>query len=80
MHGGTDEAWKLIDSVSIFSVTGNLGDVKSTITHPASTTHLRIQESDRKRMGISDGLIRLSIGLEDVQDLIEDLQSALDSI
>ena len=80
VHGGTDEAWKLIDNVRIFSVTGNLGDVKSTITHPASTTHLRIQESDRKRMGISDSLIRLSIGLEDVQDLIEDLESALNSI
>ena len=80
MHGGKDEAWKLIDSVRIFSLTANLGDAKSTITHPASTTHSRVQESDRKRMGISDGLIRLSIGLEDVQDLIEDLQSALNSI
>ncbi len=80
LQGGKTAAWKFIDGVRVFSVTGNLGDVKSTITHPASTTHSRVQGSDRKRMGISDGLIRLSIGLEDIDDLIDDLQSAMDSI
>ncbi len=80
VRGGKAAAWKFINSVSIFSLTANLGDVKSTITHPASTTHSRVKDLDRKRMGISDGLIRLSVGLEDVQDLLEDLQYALDSI
>ncbi len=78
VKGGKAAAWNLIDHVEIFSVTANLGDVKSTITHPASTTHSRVQASDRRRMRISDGLIRLSIGLEDVRDLIEDLQFAMD--
>ncbi len=75
--GGQNAAWKVIDRVEIFSVTANLGDVKSTITHPASTTHARITKSDRKRMGVNDSLIRISVGLEDVDDLIEDLKCAL---
>ena len=75
--GGKAGAWSVIDQVEIFSVTANLGDVKSTITHPASTTHAKISESDRERMGITESLIRLSIGLEDVEDLVEDLDSAL---
>lgn len=78
--GDRSVAWKVIDSMELFSITANLGDTKSIVTHPASTTHGRIPESDRKRMGINDSLIRLSVGLEDVDDLIEDLQSALDSI
>ncbi len=73
-------AWKLIDQVEIFSVTANLGDVKSTITHPASTTHARVSQADRARMGISEGLIRLSVGLEDPLDLVEDLESAMELI
>lgn len=77
---GLKSAWKVVDEVEIFSRTANLGDAKSIITHPATTTHSRITESDRKRIGITDGLIRLSIGLEDVRDLIDDLDSALDQI
>ena len=78
VKGGRSAAWKVIDSVEIFSITGNLGDAKSIVTHPASTTHGRIQESERKSMGINESLIRVSVGLEDVDDLIEDLQSALE--
>lgn len=80
VNGGKSAAWKVIDSVELFSITANLGDAKSILTHPASTTHGRIQEIDRKRMGINDSLIRMSVGLEDVEDLVEDLQLALDSI
>ena len=80
VKGGRSAAWKVIDSVEIFSITGNLGDAKSIVTHPASTTHGRIQESERKSMGINESLIRVSVGLEDVDDLIEDLQSALELI
>ena len=79
VKGGKDTAWKVIDSITIFSITANLGDAKSTITHPATTTHGRITDEDRKRAGISDGLIRLSIGLEDVEDLIDDLEAGLAS-
>ena len=75
--GGKAGAWSVIDQVEIFSVTANLGDAKSTITHPASTTHAKVSESDRERMGITESLIRLSIGLEDVEDLVEDLEFAL---
>ncbi len=76
--GGKDSAWKLIDALSIFSITANLGDAKSTITHSATTTHSRITAEERQRMGITDGLIRLCIGLEDVDDLISDLSYGLE--
>ena len=75
--GGQPAAWQLIDSLEIFSITANMGDAKSTVTHPASTTHGRITPEDRKRAGISDNLIRLSIGLEDTDDLIENLKFGL---
>lgn len=77
VKGGKDAAWKVIDSIDIYSITANLGDTKSTITHPASTTHSRISEQERKQSGISDGLIRISVGLEDINDLISDLDQAL---
>ena len=76
--GGRASAWKLIDSLTIFSITANFGDAKSTVTHPATTTHSRISAEDRERMGVTEGLIRLCIGLEDKDDLIEDLSEGLD--
>ncbi len=76
--GGQASAWKLIDSLTIFSITANFGDAKSTVTHPASTTHGRISAEDRERMGVTQGLIRLCIGLEDKKDLIADLRKGLD--
>lgn len=74
---GRDPAWKLIDAVQLFSVTANLGDAKSTITHPATTTHGRMSPQARAAAGIGDGLVRISVGLEDADDLIADLEQAL---
>lgn len=77
LEGGQKAAWNLIDSTGLFSITANLGDAKSTITHPASTTHHRLTEEQRAEVGISNGLLRLSIGFEDVDDLTEDLLTGL---
>ena len=77
VKGGQDAAWKVIDATELISITGNLGDVKSTITHPATTTHGRITPEARAAAGIGDGLIRLSIGLEAVSDLQADLSPGL---
>lgn len=73
VKGGKDAAWRLIDSTKLISITANLGDTKSTITHPATTTHGRLTPEQRAEAGIGDGLIRLSVGLEDVEDLKRDL-------
>jgi O-succinylhomoserine sulfhydrylase len=77
VKGGQEAAWRVIDSTELFSITANLGDTKSTITHPATTTHHRLTDEERNAAGISPGLIRLSIGLEDVEDLQQDLQNGL---
>src|SRR3712207_2438145 len=61
-------------------ISNNLGDSKSLVTHPATTTHMRIGAEERARLGIMDGTVRLSVGLEDVEDLIEDLSEALDGL
>ena len=73
VKGGRDEAWKLIDSTRMLSITANLGDTKTTITHPATTTHGRISQQARDASGIRDSLIRLAIGLESVADMQRDL-------
>ncbi len=75
VKGGKEAAWKLIDSTNVFSITANLGDTKSTVTHPGTTTHWKLTESERKEAGITDSLIRLSVGLEDVDDLKNDLSN-----
>jgi len=77
VEGDKDAAWKLIDSTRVISITANLGDTKSTITHPATTTHGRLTPEQRAEAGISDGLIRISVGLEDVEDLKKDLARGL---
>ena len=74
---GQKAAWNVIDSSSLFSITANLGDTKSTITHPATTTHHRLTDEQRTEAGISNSLIRLSVGLEDVSDLTRDLATGL---
>jgi O-succinylhomoserine sulfhydrylase len=79
VDGGRAAAWRVIDAVRVFSITANLGDTKSTITHPATTTHGRLSDADKQRAGIVDGLIRLSVGLENVDDLCADLAAALAS-
>ncbi|MCW8964602.1 MAG: O-succinylhomoserine sulfhydrylase [Gammaproteobacteria bacterium] len=75
--GGQEAAWKVMDSLSLMSITANLGDVKTTITHPTSTTHFRISAEQRAAAGIGDGLLRISAGLESANDLIADLDQAL---
>ncbi len=77
IKGGKEAAWRVIDSTKIMSITGNLGDTKTTITHPASTTHTRITPEQRRAAGINEGLIRISVGLEDIQDLQADLLRGL---
>ena len=73
VKGGREAAWRLIDSTRMISITANLGDTKSTITHPASTTHGRISAEARAAMGVSEGLLRVAVGLESLQDLQADL-------
>ncbi len=75
--GGKEEAWQLIDATQMISITANLGDTKSTITHPATTTHGRLTPEQRNDAGISDSLIRLAVGLEDIDDIKADLQRGL---
>jgi len=77
VEGGQKAAWNIVDSTSLFSITANLGDAKSTITHPATTTHHRLTDEQRVQAGIHDSLIRLSIGFEDVSDLTQDLEAGL---
>ena len=75
--GGKEAAWRFIDATRLISITANLGDSKTTITHPGTTTHGRLSPEDRAAAGISDSLIRLAIGLEDVVDLQADLARGL---
>ncbi|OYW15074.1 MAG: O-succinylhomoserine sulfhydrylase [Hydrogenophilales bacterium 12-64-6] len=77
LKGGKDAAWKLIDATKLLSITANLGDTKSTITHPASTTHSRMTPEQRAAAGISDGLVRIAAGLESVADIQADLARGL---
>ncbi|HEU4353537.1 MAG TPA: O-succinylhomoserine sulfhydrylase [Burkholderiales bacterium] len=79
VKGGRAAAWRLIDSTRLVSVTANLGDVKTTIVHPASTTHGRITPEARAAAGISEGLVRLAVGLEALADLKADLQRGLEA-
>lgn len=73
-------AWAFIDATELMSITANLGDVKTTITHPASTTHSRITPAERERAGITEGLLRISVGLEDPDDLKADIVRGLGAI
>jgi len=77
VKGGRAAAWRVIDSTKLVSITANLGDVKTTIVHPASTTHGRISPDARAAAGITDGLIRIAVGLEAVGDLKADLERGL---
>lgn len=79
VHGGREAAWRFIDATRLVSITANLGDAKTTITHPATTTHGRLPADTREAAGIHDGLIRLAVGLEDLEDLRADLQRGLDA-
>ncbi|MCZ6736350.1 MAG: PLP-dependent aspartate aminotransferase family protein [Actinobacteria bacterium] len=80
VHGGVDAGKKLMDAVELWSLAENLGSVESLITHPVTMTHAAVPRDEWIAAGITDGLVRLSVGLEDVEDLIEDLDSALSLI
>ncbi len=80
VDGEREQAWRFIDATRMVSITGNLGDVKSTITHPATTTHGRMSPAEREVAGIREGLIRFSVGLESLADIKADLQRGLDAL
>ncbi|MGF2734914.1 O-succinylhomoserine sulfhydrylase [Marinobacter sp. DUT-1] len=80
VKGGREEAWRFIDATRMISITANLGDVKTTITHPATTTHGRLSPEDKDHAGITENLIRLSVGIEDVEDLKTDLIRGFDAL
>jgi len=80
VDGGKDEAFRFLDGLRIFDISNNLGDTKSLVTHPATTTHRRIGPEARAELGIGDGLVRLSIGLEAESDLLDDLHEALSGV
>jgi O-succinylhomoserine sulfhydrylase len=75
--GGSAGAFRFMNALRVIDISNNLGDTKSLITHPTTTTHQRIPAAERQALGISDGLLRLSVGLEDIEDLIEDIDQAL---
>jgi O-succinylhomoserine sulfhydrylase len=77
LTGGKEHAWRLIDATRMISITANLGDVKTTITHPATTTHGRLTPELRAKAGIKDGLVRISVGLENLDDIKNDLLRGL---
>jgi O-succinylhomoserine sulfhydrylase len=77
VRGGREAAWRVVDSTRLISITANLGDTKTTITHPATTTHGRISAEARTRAGIGEGLLRVAVGLESVRDLRDDLARGL---
>lgn len=77
VKGGQKAAWKIIDNTRMLSITANLGDTKTTITHPSTTTHGRLSEEERQEAGIQPGMIRIAVGLEDIEDIKADLQRGL---
>ncbi|MBB3182918.1 O-succinylhomoserine sulfhydrylase [Halomonas fontilapidosi] len=80
VKGGREAAWSVIDATRMLSITGNLGDVKTTITHPATTTHGRLSEAQKAAAGITEGLIRIAVGLEAMEDIRADLARGLDAL
>lgn len=80
VQGGQEAAWGVIDSTRMLSITANLGDAKTTITHPATTTHCRVSPEERERAGITDGLVRIACGLEDIEDIKRDIAFGLSKI
>jgi O-succinylhomoserine sulfhydrylase len=77
VKGGREQAWNLIDETRMLSITANLGDTKTTITHPASTTHGRLSDEQKQASGITENLLRVAVGLEDIEDIIRDITRGL---
>ena len=80
VRGGREQAWKVIDSTRFLSLTANLGDAKTTIVHPATTTHGRLTDEERAEAGITENLIRVAVGLEHLDDIKTDLQRGIEAI
>lgn len=80
VKGGREEAWRFIDATKIMSLTANLGDAKTTIVHPATTTHGRLSDDEKAEAGITESLIRVAVGLEDSKDLIKDLERGVAAV
>lgn len=79
LKGGKEACFRFMDALRLIDISNNLGDSKSLATHPATTTHMRVGAEERTRLGITDGTVRLSVGLEDIADIIDDLSEALDA-
>ena len=77
VRGGKEQAFAVMNALRLVDISNNLGDSKSLITHPATTTHRRLGEEARAAIGITDGTLRISVGLESATDLVDDLRSAL---
>lgn len=78
IKGGIEAGRKFLNKIKMCSLSANLGDTRTIVTHPSSTTHGRLSEEDRLEVGITNGLVRVSVGLENVADIIEDLAQALE--
>jgi O-succinylhomoserine sulfhydrylase len=79
VEGGKDAAFALMNALRVVDISNNLGDAKSMVTHPATTTHRRLTPEARAAVGITDGTVRISVGLEDPRDLVDDLYRGLDA-
>ena len=80
LEGGLEHGKRFMDSIEMCSLTANLGDTRSIVSHPSSTTHAKLTEEERQAVGITPGLIRISVGLEDIEDVIQDVEQALDRV
>ena len=80
MKGGSQQAMQLVDKIKLFSLLANVGDAKSLIIHPASTTHSQLSEEAQRQVGLPPELVRLSIGLEHIEDIIAALEEALGAV
>jgi len=80
LKGGQDAAFRFLNALEIVVISNNLGDAKSIATHPATTTHQRLSDEQKVTLGITPGLIRLSVGIEDTRDLISDISNALSKV
>ena len=79
IKGGIESGRKFLDNIKMCSLSANLGDTRTIVTHPASTTHSKLSDAERNEVGITAGLVRCSVGLENVYDIIADLKQALDN-
>ena len=78
VKGGLQQGRDFLDAMQMLSLSANLGDTRTIVTHPASTTHAKLSEEDRQEIGITNGLIRVSVGLEHIDDIISDIANALE--